>query len=309
MKRTMLILSMFILILLSSESQQLYGQISKIKKESKKNVENKKPKPKLKPISTSTPRQKPIVPRQVPPDYNPWEPINNWDGTIHHPDNEQESMDGNYNFDGCVYALGCLNSLAFFGGDWVKKLETERWDKIDPTFVSWDIRAIFDLGYHYSTKQHYIYVDYLPGLRMNVGFLMLDFRFNILTEYTDDFPDSFKSWELLLLFNLIPRKDLKMFIGTGIHREEFSDQSFSEYYIGVKYNVIENKDFIDADIRTSYDYKTGAFPFFEIGARYNIQVLNVNNTYGYITLGAIYQNYYQTHDIWSLRSGIIVNIH
>jgi len=183
------------------------------------------------------------------------------------------------------------------------------WEEIDPTFVSWDIRANFDFGYHYDSKWHYNYIDYLPGVRLNLGFIMFDYRYNILTEYTDGNPDSFKSWELLVLFNLLPRKDFKIFIGTGLHREKFSEQNFNEHFIGTKVGIFNNKNYFDADIRFSIDYKIGAFPFFESGIRYNKRLMNVNNLFGYITLGAVYQNYYQSHDIWSLRSGVIVNIH
>ncbi len=310
MTKTFLCSIVFTLILFASINKQLYGQISKIKKESQKNEESKKPKPKPKPKPVSTIKKPPAVdPCKIPPNPNPLEITYDWPEAVYITNNEPIASSEEYNFDGCIHAFSCLNSLAFFSGDLIRKLDTIKWSEIDPTFVSWDVRAHFDLGYHYSTKQHYTYADYLPGLRMSLGLLMFDFRYNILTEYTDDLPDSFKSWELLLLFNLLPRKDLKMFIGTGIHREKYSNQSFNEIYLGIKYNPNQNKDFIDADIRTSVDYKTGAFPFFEIGTRYNIQLLNIDNTFGYITIGASYQNYYQTHDIWSLRSGIIVNVH
>ncbi len=54
-----------------------------------------------------------------------------------------------------------------------------------------------------------------------------------------------------------------------MHREQFSKLSFAEHYIGTKTGVLDNKNYFDADLRFSIDYKTGAFLFFETGIRYN----------------------------------------
>jgi len=191
----------------------------------------------------------------------------------------------------------------------IRKLDTLSWKQIDPTFESFEIRPQFDVGYHYSSQKGYTYIDFLPGLRANIGMVMLDFRYNILTEYTDDFPDSFKSWEFLFMLNLLPRKDIKLALGTGLHSEEFTNSTYHEIYLGSKFGLNDNKDFIDADTRFSVDYETKAFPFFEIGVRYNKRIMNFNKIYVHLTLGAIYQNYYQSHDIWSFRGGVLVNIH
>ena len=289
----------------------MYGQIRKIKEESKENQKSQKPKPKPKPKLSGRSKPKPKPVPKPPQEKHRHDPI-----TIIYPTPDPvysvepiSSSPESYDFDGCFYTLGCLNPAPFFEKLKFGVLDTMSWDEIDPTFVSWDLRANFDIGYHYDSEWHYTYVDYLPGVRMNLGFIMFDYRYNILTEYTDGNPDSFKSWELLVLFNLLPRKDLKIFLGTGIHREKFSKQNFNEHYLGAKVGVLNNKNHFDLDVRFSVDYKTGAFPFFETGIRYNKRLMNVNNLFGYITIGPIYQNYYQAHDIWSLRGGIIVNIH
>ncbi len=248
-----------------------HTQIKKIKDKSNENQENKKPKPKPITVSVTKPRSKPKptpTPTKKSPDYGNRDPII----IIHEQmyNNESRGISSeSYDFDGCFYTLGCLNPTPMFEKLKFGILDTMSWEEIDPTFVSWDIRANFDLGYHYDSEWHYSYVDYLPGVRMNLGFVMFDYRYNILTEYTDGNPDSFKSWELLILFNLLPRKDLKIFIGTGIHREKFSKQNFNEHYLGAKLGVLENKNYFDVDVRFSVDYKTGAFPFFETGIRYN----------------------------------------
>ncbi len=292
-------------------NSQIHGQIREIKEKSKENQENRnpKPKPKRKPPRTTPPNPKPtpstVVKKEpVIIDYSPIivrEPIQYEESTY--------SYSESYDFNGCFYALGALNPIPLFKGKKVGRSNSIYWTEIDPTFVSWDIRALFDYGYHYDAEWHYTYIDFLPGVRLNLGFLMLDYRYNILTEYTDGNPDSFKSWELLALFNLLPKRTIKVFVGTGIHREQFSKLSFAEHYVGTKLGVLDNKNYFDADLRFSIDYKTGSFPFFETGIRYNKRLMNVDDIFGYLTLGAVYQNYYQSHDIWSLSGGIVLNVH
>ncbi len=175
---------------------------------------------------------------------------------------------------------------------------------------SLDLKPQFDLGFHKGIDKNYTYVDYLPGLRANLHFLSIDFRYNILTEYTDDFPDSFKSWELLLIANMTPNQDFKVLLGAGLQREIWDEPvNFTEFYLGTQIPFSNSKDYFDADTRFSYDSETEMFPSFEIGGRYNMQFLNFEHLSGYITLGATYQNYYQSHDIWALRGGVIINIH
>jgi hypothetical protein len=176
---------------------------------------------------------------------------------------------------------------------------------------SLELKPHFDLGFHKGIDKNYTYVDYLPGARINLHFFLLDFRYNILTEYTDDFPDSFKSWEMLFMFNLSANQNYKIVLGTGLQREIWDDEqiSFHEYYFGTQIPFANGADYFDADTRFSVDYETEVFPFFEIGGRYNKRFLNFEHLSGYITLGATYQNYYQSHDIWALRGGVIIKLH
>ncbi|NJO87927.1 MAG: hypothetical protein HC831_02420 [Chloroflexia bacterium] len=176
--------------------------------------------------------------------------------------------------------------------------------------VSLDVRPQFDLSMHKGIDKNYVHVDYLPGLRANFDFFLIDFRYNILTEYTDDFPDSFKSWEILALVNLTAKQDYSIIVGTGLQREQFDKGiSFHEYYLGTKISLKNKQDYIDVDTRFSRDYKTDEFPFFEFGGRYNVRFLNEKNFSGYFTFGVTYQNYYRSYDIWGIRGGVVVNIH
>jgi len=174
---------------------------------------------------------------------------------------------------------------------------------------SLDINGNFALALHKGVDKMYTYVDYLPGLRANLDIFMIDFRFNILTEYTNGFPDSFTTWELLFMANLTANQNFKLIIGTGLQREDLSKTNFNEFYLGTKIPSKNGRNYLDADMRVSVDFKTDAVPFFEIGGRYNTRVMDFGHLSGYISLGAAYQNYYQSHDIWALTGGVIMKIH
>lgn len=180
---------------------------------------------------------------------------------------------------------------------------------MDPTVISFEARAAFALGLHPTTDTNYIYVNYLPGLRGNLGVFSTDFRFNILMEYSDDFPNSFSSWEWLFLLNIETSENFKLTFGTGVQMEKHTDSYYNEHYLGLKIGIADNRDFLDLDTRVSMDYVSGAYPFIEYGIRYNTRIINFNNVYVYITLGGIYQNYYQAHAIWAAQGGISINIH
>ena len=109
--------------------------------------------------------------------------------------------------------------------------------------------------------------------------------------------------------NIAPVETFKIGIGTGVHAEMYSDSYFHEYFFCSKIGLAENRDYIDFDLRASVDYETDAFPFFETGLRYNKRIIDFEHLSGYVSLGPIYQNYYQSTDIWAIRGGVIFNWH
>ena len=134
--------------------------------------------------------------------------------------NENNSSDpGDGIMDACFgacFEVGCSFFIGFIG-EYSSHLYTTK--ETDPSILSLDINANFALGYQFSSDKTYQYVNYLPGLRANILAFIIDFRYNILTEYTDDFPDSFKSWHLDVALNIAPVETFKIGIGTGVHAE------------------------------------------------------------------------------------------
>ncbi len=180
---------------------------------------------------------------------------------------------------------------------------------LNPTILSLEIDASFAYALHYGHGDYYTYINYLPRVRGNLGVFSTDFRYNILTEYTDDFPNSFKSWELLFLLNLMPDESVKITFGSGIYYEMYTEKYYSENYFETRIGTFENKDFVGIDTRLVVDYRTGKYPFFEAGIYYNARIIDFEHLSGYISLGGVYQNYYTAHDIWGARGGLIFNIH
>ncbi len=211
---------------------------------------------------------------------------------------------------GCS-ALSCCWDGGFYFIDFLidhhKEIMNMRY--LDPTVLSFEINGQFAYALHFAHDTVFNYINYLPEVRGNLGIFSTDFRFNMLTEYTNDFPNSFKSWELLFLLNIIPDESFKIIFGSGIYNETFTDSYYNENYLEFKIGMPNQHDFIDMDSRVVFDYSTSKLPFFEGGIRYNTRIISFSHVYAYITLGAMYQNYYSSHDIWAARGGIALNFH
>ncbi len=187
--------------------------------------------------------------------------------------------------------------------------------KKEPKEFSLDLNANFALGFEYSKEKTYKYYDFLPGIRANLAWFLIDYRYNILTEFSQDLPDAFKTWDLLFLLNLKANENAKLIFGAGMHREEYSQTTFFEYYLGAKFGLLQNRDYIDIGGRISIDFNDAAnpddnvFPFTEVGIHYNKRFMNAKNLNGYFSVGGIYQNYYSSTDIWAIKVGVILNWH
>jgi hypothetical protein len=181
--------------------------------------------------------------------------------------------------------------------------------KVKTSDISLDINANFAVGYEYSSIKSYTYYNFLPGLRLNLDWFLIDYRYNLLSSFTDNLPDDIKTWDLMFLFRVKANEKTKIIFGTGMHKEQFSDMMFNEHFLGIKSILNKKQDFIDINVRLAIDYKTSEFPFSEIGIHFNKCFVNSKSVSAFFNLGAMYQNYYSSADIWALRAGITLNIH
>jgi hypothetical protein len=202
--------------------------------------------------------------------------------------------------------LGCFGTFGFIA-DYTRTLYNMR--DIDPSLVSVDVSGGFSPALHFTSDGNFKYLNFLPQIRLHLASFMFDFRYNMLTEFTNDLPNSFKSWELLGGINIIPSTNYKLALGIGWQKEEYSDLFFTQYFIGNRIGIFQNVDYLDIDMRFSFDNLTLEFPFFEAGIKYNYRLLKIPKFYAHIIFGFMYQNYYQSHDIWGIRTGMVVNFH
>ncbi len=171
------------------------------------------------------------------------------------------------------------------------------------------INALLDISGHKGIDKNYMHIDYLPGLRASWHFIVLDFRYNVLTQLSADDIDAFKSWELLFAIDFSLMQNYSIILGTGVHRELYqSGNSFNEFLASFEIPIRAQTNSINISSRFSIDYDTEVFPFFEINTRYNHKIFSSKNVSTCFTVGITYQNYYESYDILGLRTGIIIGL-
>jgi|GEM_PF-5274115 hypothetical protein len=181
--------------------------------------------------------------------------------------------------------------------------------KKDTAEFSLDIKANLAIGFEPSADKTYKYYNFLPELRLNLAWFLVDFRYNILTEFSQDLPDAFITWDMLFLFKIKASDRTKIILGTGMHKENYENMLYNQHFFGLKIGLVENRDYLNIDGRLTMDYKTDAYPFSEVGIGYNRRFLNTKSLDGFILLSGTYQNYYNSTDIWAFKTGLILNWH
>ena len=179
----------------------------------------------------------------------------------------------------------------------------------NPAILSLDFDAGFAPAYEYNNSTFYKYMVFLPAIRANIASFMIEFRGNLLTEFDDNLQNTFKCWDAVIGFNIVPSSNCIITLGTGIQREKYNDMHFHEYYLGTRIWVVDYRNFMELNYRLSKDYETDVVPFQEVSIKYNFRILNSEKADIHLTIGGHYQNYYELHDIWGLKTGIVLNIH
>jgi hypothetical protein len=182
---------------------------------------------------------------------------------------------------------------------------------LNPSLLSLEFDANVAYSFHYSADsgQFYKYFNYLPRIRGNLGIFSTDFRYNMLAEYDLDVPESYKSWDLILMLNFVPSEKFKISLGSGVYNELYTGNYYNEHYLNISFGMADNKNILDIDSRLAVDYAQSLFPFAEAGFRYKIRIMDISHVYSYFSLGFVYQNYYGQHDIFGGNAGLLFNIH
>ena len=149
-----------------------------------------------------------------------------------------------------------------------------------------------------------------PRIRGNWGLFSTDFRINYLLQETATGTESLSSidWQILQL-NLVTTRNVIGRIGGGFMKENFGGNlSFFESTYGVFIQSTNKKLGGTLEYRLAQDFTTGAIPRREVGAQFEYRLSTKGYWNTYLTLGGVYQRYYESINVWGIQAGIAFRI-
>lgn len=191
-----------------------------------------------------------------------------------------------------------------FGGivEWQKFKLTEYGERY-PSMVSLDVML------QGAIKPSSYYILW-PRVRGNWGLFSTDFRMNYLIEES---PEGFihirtNDWQILQL-NLVTSKFFTFRLGSGIMQEAFgANRTFNENSFQLFIHAPDQSNNLGFEYRFSKDWDTGVNPRREFSAQYQHEIFNTGKLHGYATLGAVYQRYYNSIDVWGIQGGFVFRL-
>lgn len=172
--------------------------------------------------------------------------------------------------------------------------------EINPSIVS--VEAMLQAAVQPSS-----YYIFNPRIRGNWGLISTDFRLNyLLQEDINGYQDlTTYDWQVVEL-NVVTTRNVIGRVGIGFMYEDFGEhKSFSETTAGL--HIYSNKRIIigGAEYRYAGDFQTGAVPRREFSAFVERQVLQRGRFHSYVTIGGVYQRYYNTISVWGIQTGLV----
>lgn len=186
-------------------------------------------------------------------------------------------------------------------GVWQQQVLQKR--EINPYLVSLDVIgqvAIQPSRYYLSN----------PRIRGNWGLFSTDFRFNYLLQEnitgTEDLGTF--DWQILQL-NIITTRHVIGRVGGGLMQENFGGRgSFFESTYGIFAQSTNKKIGGTLEYRVAQDFTTGIVPRRELSASFERRIFSRGNWNGYLTIGGVYQRYYESINVWGIQAGIAFRI-
>lgn len=151
-----------------------------------------------------------------------------------------------------------------------------------------------------------------PRIRGNWGLFSTDFRFNYLVEESKGSGSGDLStfdWQIVQL-NIVTTKNVIGRIGFGNMVENYgAKQTFFEWTAGV--NIFPNHQKFGGAVeyRVAKDYNTNAIPRREVNFFVEKQLFSTGVLHGALTLGGVYQRYYESVSVWGMQAGLVVRIY
>jgi hypothetical protein len=154
------------------------------------------------------------------------------------------------------------------------------------------------------------YYLYNPRIRGNWGLFSTDFRVNYLLQETGNGTDDLSSldWQILQL-NIVTTRNVIGRVGGGFMKENFGGrQSFFESTYGVFVQSNNKKLGGSIEYRVAQDYNTGMIPRRELSAQFEKRLFSSGYWNTYLTLGGVYQNYYEKISVWGVQVGVAFRV-
>jgi hypothetical protein len=175
--------------------------------------------------------------------------------------------------------------------------------ELNPYLVSFDIISQVAV----QPSRYYLYN---PRIRGNWGLFSTDFRVNYLLQEKGSGTDDLSSidWQILQ-FNIVTTRHVIGRIGGGFMKENFGGkQSFFESTYGVFVQSSNKKLGGSIEYRLAQDFETGLVPRRELSAHFEKRLFSSGYWNTYLTLGGVYQNYYEKISVWGVQVGLAFRI-
>jgi hypothetical protein len=186
--------------------------------------------------------------------------------------------------------------------EWQQYKLTKR--PINPYLVSVDVIAPVAI----QPSRYYLFN---PRIRGNWGLFSTDFRINYLIQETATGTTDLSSldWQILQL-NMVTTRNVIGRVGGGFMQENFGGRkSFFEYSFGLFVQSNSKRVGGSMEYRVAQDYETGVVPRREFSAQFEKRLSSKGYWNTYLTIGGVYQRYYESISVWGIQAGIAFRIH
>lgn len=175
--------------------------------------------------------------------------------------------------------------------------------ELNPYLVSFDIISQVAI----QPSRYYLYN---PRIRGNWGLLSTDFRVNYLLQEKGNGTDDLSSidWQILQ-FNIVTTRNVIGRIGGGFMKENFGGrQSFFESTYGIFVQSNSKRIGGSIEYRVAQDFTIGAIPRRELSAQFEKRLFSSGYWNAYLTLGGVYQRYYESTSVWGVQAGLAFRV-
>jgi hypothetical protein len=206
---------------------------------------------------------------------------------------ESSSSGGGSGFASAIAVDVAIHSMNFFvlwQQQTLKKKETNR------NITSLDI-------FLQTAIQPSTYYIVHPRIRANWGIFSTDFRMNYLIEEDIDGTKHIRTddWQILQL-NLVTARNATFRIGGGILHENYSGgKTFGEGTLGLQ--LLSNREHVGGVV----EYRWSE-PRKEWNGSLHLRLMHTDHFKMYATGGVVFQQYYNTINVWGLQGGLMLRL-